>query len=126
MAILDNINAIPVSPDDLSQVMRLYAQSPQASSDARMLGVLGYVQELGMEDAAGMALALGWRLEALEAFLASPEGGAWRGTDFGIANAGGGIIMHCAAIERLIELDRRPRFDHHAFADHLLHAANGR
>lgn len=123
MAILDDINAISVVPHDIARVMALRAQTPDASDDARMLGILHYVQEKGVENAAGMALAIAWRLQALEAFLASPEGSDWNSAEF---EEGSGIVLECAAIERLIERDRRPRFDHPVFADHLLQAANGR
>jgi len=123
MAILDDINAIAVLPRDIARVVKLRAQSPDASDDARMLNILHYVQEKGVENAAGMALAIGWRLQALDAFLTSPEGKDWNETDF---EEGSGIFLECAAIEKLIERGRRPRFDHPVFADHLLQAANGR
>ena len=88
-----------------------------------MLDILHYVQEKSIENAAGIALAIGWRIQALDAFLASPEGKDWNEADF---EDGSGIVLECAAIEKLIERDRRPRFDHPVFADHLLQAANGR
>jgi hypothetical protein len=122
VTILEDINVIQVSPGDLGQAMSLHSSS--ADSDARMLSILGYVQKQGAEEAAGMALAIGWRLQALEFFLASAEGARWKRADLNEASPTYRLLMECAVTEPLVERDRRPRFDHNLFASRLLQATS--
>jgi hypothetical protein len=127
MIILEDISAVPVTADMLVGALQVLAgMTPRAEPALRSKLIHAYAETVVPANSAGaMALAIGWRLDALAAFLISPSGRAWT-----TLNGPGPLLLNptlldSAAGEPLIRGNKTAAFDNGRMLSRLAISING-
>jgi hypothetical protein len=123
---LEDVSSVPICAYMLVGALQFLASiSPRSDPVLRTWLIQRYADSIGVDGVdAAKALAIGWRLDAVAAFLISPAGVAWR-TINGAGDLLSPYLLDCAANEPLIRGKTTAVFDNGAFLSRLASSIEG-